>query len=63
MLLIGDCVPAFYGPTHPQTRIGDELVATRYIRDRRWNLYGQLTAQSYVDQESGAHVTYPEVPE
>ena len=63
MLLIGDCIPGYYGPTHPQTRIGNDLVATRYIHDRRWNLYGELAAQGYVDQESGAHVTYPEVPE
>ena len=37
-LLIGDCIPADYGPTHPEN--------TNYLRDRRPSLYGQLTLPS-----------------
>ncbi|MDI3285596.1 nitrilase-related carbon-nitrogen hydrolase [Polyangium sp. 15x6] len=63
MLMIADCVPGFYGPTHPETMIGDKMAATHYMRDRRWNLYGQLTARTYVDQTSGEERVYPEEPE
>ncbi|KYF75856.1 hypothetical protein BE17_23630 [Sorangium cellulosum] len=63
MLMIADCVPGFYGPTHPETLVRDRMAATHYISDRRWNLYGQLTAQTYVDQASGEEKVYPERPE
>ncbi len=36
-LLIADCVPGDYGPTHPEN--------TNYLGDRRPHLYGELTAQ------------------
>lgn len=63
MLLIADCVPSYYGPTHPETTIHDKQAATNYIRDRRWNLYKQLVSQFYTDQETGAEKTYSEEPE
>ncbi|KAA6187959.1 nitrilase [Thiohalocapsa marina] len=63
MLLIADCVPAFYGPTHPETRINDRSAATRYIDDRRWDLYGPLVAPERVDQDSGAVTPYPDQPQ
>jgi len=63
MLMIADCVPGYYGPTHPETKIRDKSAATRYFTDRRWSLYGQLTSQIYVDQESGETKTYSETPE
>jgi len=37
-LLIADCVPAFYGRTHPAP-------AYHYLRDRRPELYRQLVSQ------------------
>lgn len=36
-LLITDCIPADYGPTHP--------FSTNYIKDRRPSLYGELIAE------------------
>jgi predicted amidohydrolase len=63
MLLMADCVPAFYGPTHPETRIGDQPAATQYIKDRRWNLYGELVSPDYVDQAIGERRKYPDKPE
>ncbi len=63
MLLIADCVPGFYGPTHPETTIHDKVAATNYVRDRRWNLYRQLVARRFVDQETGEEKSYPELPE
>ena len=63
MLLMADCVPSFYGPTHPETTIHGKSSATHYISDRRWNLYGQLTSQRYTDQETGDEKVYPEKPE
>jgi len=63
MLLMADCVPAFYGPTHPETKIHDRSAATQYINDRRWNLYGQLVSGERVDQATGEIKNYPELPE
>jgi predicted amidohydrolase len=63
MLLMADCVPAFYGPTHPETRIGDRPAATQYVKDRRWSLYGELVSPDYVDQTTGAARKYPSQPE
>jgi len=37
-LLIADCIPGDYGPTHPEN--------TNYLSDRRPYLYGELTAES-----------------
>jgi predicted amidohydrolase len=36
-LLVGDCIPDDYGPTHPEN--------TNYLRDRRPAIYSELTAQ------------------
>ena len=36
-LLIGDCVPDDYGPTHPEN--------TNYLKDRRPEIYGELIAK------------------
>jgi len=63
MLMIADCIPSHYGPTHPETSIHGKLAATHYLTDRRYNLYGQLTCQTYVDQEDGKTKTYPLIPE
>lgn len=63
MLLIADCVPGFYGPTHPETKIHDKQAATNYIRDRRWNLYQELVSPQYVDPETREEKTYSEQPE
>lgn len=63
MLLIADCVPSFYGPTHPETMIHDKAIATNYVRDRRWDLYRQLVSQDYIDRETGEEKTYPDQPE
>ncbi len=63
MLLMADCVPSFYGPTHPETKIHDKSAATHYIPDRRWNLYGQLVSRDYVDQDTGEKKTYSDKPE
>ncbi|QFY44921.1 nitrilase [Candidatus Methylospira mobilis] len=63
MLMIADCVPGYYGPTHPETCIRDRSMSTHYFTDRRWSLYGQLSAKTYVNQESGKTHIYPETPE
>ena len=63
MLLIADCVPAFYGPTHPETKIHDKQAATNYIRGRRWDLYQKIVSQHYVDQETGEKKVYSDQPE
>jgi predicted amidohydrolase len=63
MLLMADCVPAFYGPTHPETKIHDRSAATQYINDRRWNLYGRLVCAERVDQATGETRKCPEQPE
>lgn len=63
MLLLGDCVPAFYGPTHPETKIHDQSAATQYINDRRWDLYEPLVSREHVDQTTGEKKSYPEQPE
>lgn len=63
MLMIADCIPSYYGPTHPATAIGEKSSATGYFADRRWNLYGGLTADRYINKESGAAVLCPDQPE
>jgi hypothetical protein len=63
MLLMADCVPAFFGPTHPETKIHDKSAATQYINDRRPDLYRQLVARERVDQRTGAIVDYSAQPE
>lgn len=63
MLLMADCVPSFYGPTHPETQIHEKSAATAYIPDRRWNLYGELVSRDYVGQETGEAKNYPDKPE
>ena len=63
MLMIADCVPGFYGPTHPETLIHDTPAATHYLSDRRPELYGALTDRSYVEPESGHTRHYPAQPE
>ena len=62
MLLIADCVPSFYGPTHPETLIGEVPRATHYLADRRRDLYDALTARSYVDAQTQTTLDYPEEP-
>lgn len=63
MLLMADCVPGFYGPTHPETKIHDKSAATQYINDRRRDLYRQLVSREHVDQATGEVKNYPEQPE
>jgi predicted amidohydrolase len=63
MLLVADCVPSFYGPTHPETKIHDRSTATQYIPDRRPELYGPLVARERIDQATGGGLTYPDQPE
>ncbi len=63
MLLIADCVPSLYGPTHPETRIHDKQAATNYLRDRRPDLYAQLVSSQRIDQDTGEDTKYPEEPE
>lgn len=62
MLLIADCVPSYYGPTHPETLIHDRPKATHYFEDRRRALYSPLTDASYIDPTTGQTVDYPEQP-
>jgi 5-aminopentanamidase len=62
MLMIADCIPSYYGPTHPETLIHDQSAATHYVTDRRWNLYGALTAPTHVDQDTGTLRNYPAAP-
>ncbi|MDD1651251.1 MAG: hypothetical protein LUO80_12800, partial [Methylococcaceae bacterium] len=63
MLMIADCVPGFYGPTHPETLMHDIVAATHYLSDRRPELYGELTAVSYIDAATGKTRSYPTQPE
>lgn len=63
MLLMADCVPAFFGPTHPETKIHEKSAATQYINDRRPDLYRQLVARERVDQRTGEIVDYSAQPE
>lgn len=63
MLLIADCVPGFYGPTHPETTLHNKLSATHYISDRRPNLYAQLASEKHVDQDTGEEMISPQKPE
>ena len=62
MLLIADCIPSYYGPTHPETLIGSEAKATHYTRDRRRDLYAALTSRTYTDPVSGEELNYPDEP-
>lgn len=62
MLLIADCVPSYYGPTHPETLVHDRAKATHYVEDRRWNLYAALTARGYVDPRDDQVISYPDEP-
>jgi predicted amidohydrolase len=62
MLLIADCVPSYYGPTHPETLVGDRAKATHYFEDRRRDLYAPLTAKTYVDPKDDRLIPYPDEP-
>ncbi|MEJ2716332.1 MAG: nitrilase-related carbon-nitrogen hydrolase [Deltaproteobacteria bacterium] len=62
MLLIAECVPRFYAPTHPETKIHDKEAATHYIPDRRRNLYQRLVSLRCVDQNTGEEKKYSEQP-
>jgi predicted amidohydrolase len=62
MLMIADCVPGFYGPTHPETLIHDTLAATHYLSDRRPELYDALTSSTYTEAETGQTRHYPAQP-
>lgn len=62
MLLIGDCIPSYYGPTHPETLVHDRPKSTRYLEDRRWDLYDALTARAYIDPKDDHTVFYPDEP-
>lgn len=53
-LLIADCVPSRYEPTHPDGQ-------SDYIKDRRPPLYGQLTSMTAILPDGGTY-TYPEDP-
>jgi len=47
-LLIADCIPAFYGDTHPEPNYF-------YLKDRRPELYNQLISKEsdFFDRTSG----------
>lgn len=47
-LLIADCMPAYYGDTHPETNYF-------YLKDRRPNLYEQITSMTvnFYDRTKG----------
>lgn len=62
MLLIADCVPSYYGPTHPETLVHDQAKATHYVEDRRRDLYGALTSGQYMDPKRDQIVDYPDEP-
>ncbi len=62
MLLIADCVPSYYGPTHPETLIHHEAKATHYVEDRRRDLYAALTKDHYIDPQSDQCIHYPDEP-
>ena len=63
MLMIADCVPGFYGPTHPETLIHDTVAATHYLTDRRPELYDALTSGTYTESDTGQIRHYPAQPE
>ena len=62
MLLIADCIPAYYGPTHPETLVHDRPKATHYFEDRRWDLYATLNGRDYVDPKDDQVIHYPDEP-
>ena len=51
-LLIADCIPDDYGPTHPEN--------TDYLKDRRPQLYKELVA---TEVAYAGGFSYPEKPE
>jgi hypothetical protein len=63
MLMIADCIPSYYGPTHPETNIHGKSAATHYLTDRRYNLYDPLSEPTYIDPEDGKTKAYPSIPE
>ena len=63
MLMIADCIPSYYGPTHPETNIHGKSAATHYLTDRRYNLYDPLSGPTYIDPEDGKTKAYPSIPE
>lgn len=62
LLLIADCVPSYYGPTHPETLVRDRAKATHYLEDRRPDLYAAITARQYVHPADGQLTRYPDEP-
>lgn len=51
-MLIADCIPSDYPPLHPEGQ-------SDFIRDRRPELYAQLTSMSVVHNIDGSEHNYP----
>jgi len=51
-MLIVDCIPSAYPPTHPEGQ-------SNFIRDRRPELYSQLVSPSIVQNVDGSTYEYP----
>lgn len=62
VLLVADCVPSYYGPTHPETLINEKVKSTQYLEDRRWDLYSALSAKAFVDPQADQVNFYPDTP-
>jgi len=54
-MLIADCVPSVYPPTHPEGQ-------SCFIRDRRPDLFSKLTSMSVIDNKDGTTISYPTDP-
>lgn len=54
-MVITDCIPTEYPPTHPEGQ-------SCFFRDRRPELYGQLTSTSIVHNSDGNQYIYPTNP-
>lgn len=52
-LLVADCIPSDYPPTHPMGQ-------SDFVRDRRPELYAQLVSKSVIHNKSGTVYHYPD---
>ena len=55
IMLIADCVPSVYPPTHPEGQ-------SCFIRDRRPDLFSKLTSMSVIENKDGTTISYPTDP-
>jgi len=54
-MLIADCVPTAYPPTHPEGQ-------SCFFRDRRPDLFSKLTSMTVTDNKDGTTIEYPSDP-